>query len=373
MTTLTRSRTQAHTRTLLAPDTIRADWWHALPDGRFECDLCPRACRLRPGQRGFCFVRDADPDGLRLTTYGRASGFCIDPIEKKPLNHFFPGSSVLSFGTAGCNLGCRFCQNWDISKVRTADRLTDFAAPERIAETAAQYGCRSVAFTYNDPVIFAEYAIDCALAAHEAGVRTVAVTAGYMNAEPRAEFYRHMDAANVDLKAFDEGFYRRQCLGELAPVLETLSWLHRETDVWLEVTTLLIPGLNDTPAEIGRLCDWFLAHLGPEVPLHFTAFHPDFNLLDVAPTPTATLRRARRQARAAGLQFVYTGNIHDPEGQTTVCPACDQSLIGRDGYEITAWQLTPAGHCGGCGTPLPGRFEAEAGRWGSRRQRVRVG
>lgn len=354
----------------LSPGVIRADWWHRLEDGRFQCDLCPRACRLSAGQRGFCFVREADQEGLRLISYGRASGFCIDPIEKKPLNHFLPGTSVLSFGTAGCNLGCRFCQNWDISKARGADRLSSLAPPERVATAAREMGCHSLAFTYNDPVVFAEYAIDCALAARESGVRTVAVTAGYMNTAPRAEFYEPMDAANVDLKAFSEAFYRRQCIGDLAAVLETLVWLRHGTSVWLEVTTLLIPGLNDSPAEIGRLCDWFLENLGPDVPMHFTAFHPDFRLMNVPPTPPSTIRRARRQALALGLNYVYAGNVRDPEGQATYCADCDAILIGRDGYDLTTWGLTSIGTCRNCGLALPGRFENRPGQWGSRRQRV---
>jgi pyruvate formate lyase activating enzyme len=359
-------------RTFFKPGVVRADWWHPTDDGRFQCDLCPRACRLAPGQRGFCYVREADDLGLTLTTYGRASGFCIDPIEKKPLNHFLPGSSVLSFGTAGCNLGCRFCQNWDISKARSDDCLADAASPEAVAHAALRHGCQSVAFTYNDPVIFAEYAIDCADAAREEGIRALAVSAGYMQAMPRAEFFAHMDAANIDLKGFTDAFYRRQCVGELQPVLETLVWLHRETSVWLEVTTLLIPGLNDSPSEIHALCDWFLENLGPDVPLHFTAFHPDHKLIDHPATTLATLQRARRQALATGLHFVYTGNLTDPEGQTTYCPWCGAVAIGRDRYELTAWEMTPDGACRRCGFGLAGDFSQPPGRWGMRRKRVHI-
>jgi pyruvate formate lyase activating enzyme len=307
-----------------------------------------------------------------LTSYGRASGFCIDPIEKKPLNHFHPGTSVLSFGTAGCNLGCRFCQNWDISKARQDDRLTATATPEAVAAAAARHGCRSLAFTYNDPVIFAEYAIDCAIAAHEAGVKTVAVTAGYITAQARPEFYAHMDAANVDLKGFTEDFYRRLCYGELAPVLDTLRWLQRETSVWLEVTTLLIPGHNDSTAEIGRLCKWYGENLGPEVPLHFTAFHPDFKMLEIPPTPASTLIRARRQAIAEGLKHVYTGNILDPDGQSTCCANCGELLIEREGYQLGRWNLTPRGLCRFCHAPLAGHYEGGPGKWGSQRQRIEV-
>jgi pyruvate formate lyase activating enzyme len=357
-------------RTLIAPGVVRAQWWQRLADGRLQCDLCPRQCKLHAGQRGFCFVREARADGLVLTSYGRASGFCIDPIEKKPLNHFYPGSSVLSFGTAGCNLGCRFCQNWDISKAREADRLTDWASPETVAQAAVEAGCRSLAFTYNDPVIFAEYAIDCARAAHARGLKTVAVTAGYICPEPRAEFYAHMDAANVDLKAFTEHFYHQLCFAELEPVLDTLRWLKHETRVWFEVTTLLIPGQNDSAPEIDRLCEWYRQNLGPEVPLHFTAFHPDFKWREAPPTPAATLHRAREQALKAGLHHVYTGNVYDAAGQSTYCAGCGRRLIERDWYHLGEWNVDARGACRFCGHPLAGHFAPEPGTWGARRQRI---
>ncbi len=358
------------TRERIAPGVVRGEWWHRLEDGRFQCDLCPRYCKLRPGQRGFCFVRQADEQGMLLASYGRASGFCIDPIEKKPLNHFYPGTSVLSFGTAGCNLGCRFCQNWDISKAREFDRLSDWAPPEAIAEAAVQAGCRSVAFTYNDPVIFAEYAIDTAKACHERGVKTVAVTAGYITPEARKDFYSVIDAANVDLKAFSEEFYHKLCFAHLQPVLDTLVWLVHETDVWVEVTTLLIPGHNDSEEEIARLCDWFVKNLGPDVPLHFTAFHPDFKMLDTPPTPPATLSRARKQALEAGIHHVYTGNVWDKAGQSTYCARCGKLLIERNWYNLGAWNLDEAGCCKFCGAKLAGHFDPRPGRWGSRRERV---
>jgi pyruvate formate lyase activating enzyme len=361
---------RTYARTVVEPGVVRGQWWHRLDDGRIQCDLCPRLCKLHEGQRGFCFVRQAREGGIVLTSYGRASGFCIDPIEKKPLNHFFPGSSVLSFGTAGCNLGCRFCQNWDISKAREFDRLQEWASPEAVAAAAEDAGCKSVAFTYNDPVIFAEYAIDCAQAAHERGLKTVAVTAGYISPEARPEFYAHMDAANVDLKAFTEQFYHKLCFAELQAVLDTLVWLKRETRVWFEVTTLLIPGHNDSEEEVGRLCDWFAQNLGPEVPLHFTAFHPDFKMLDVPHTQAATLTRARQQARAAGLRHVYTGNVHDPSGQSTYCASCGRLLIERDWYELGQWNLDAQGCCRFCGARLAGYYKAEPGHWGARRRRV---
>lgn len=360
-------------RKILEPGVAAAQWWHAIDEStRLQCDLCPRNCRLAEGQKGFCFVREVRDGRMVLTSYGRASGFCVDPIEKKPLNHFYPGTSVLSFGTAGCNLGCRFCQNWDISKARQADRLTDRATPEAVAAAAREAGCKSVAFTYNDPVIFAEYAIDCAQACHAVGIETVAVTAGYISAEARREFFAEMDAANVDLKAFTEAFYDKQCFGHLSPVLDTLQYLRDETRVWVEVTTLLIPGENDTADEIARLCDWFVEHLGPDVPLHLSAFHPDFKLIDRQRTPGSTLARARRQAKQAGIRHVYTGNVRDAEGQSTYCPSCGAILIERDGYNLGAWNLDAAGRCVGCGSELAGRFEAGPGGWGSRRARVRL-
>ncbi len=307
-----------------------------------------------------------------LTSYGRASGFCIDPIEKKPLNHFYPGTSVLSFGTAGCNLGCRFCQNWDISKARQDDRLNDSATPEAIARAAVEAECSSVAFTYNDPVIFAEYAIDTAIACHQHGVKTVAVTAGYITPEARPEFFRHIDAANVDLKAFSDHFYRKLCFAALEPVKDTLRWLRHESDVWFEVTTLLIPGDNDSPEEIDALCGWFVETLGPDVPLHFSAFHPDFKLTDRSPTPASTLQRARDQALRHGLRYVYAGNIHDRVGQSTACAGCGAILIERDWYELGAWNLDAAGRCRRCARPLAGRFHDAPGAWGRKRQRLHI-
>jgi pyruvate formate lyase activating enzyme len=522
---------------------VETRYWHTLADGRVQCDVCPRACKLRDGQRGLCFVRGAEAGQIKLFSYGRSSGFCVDPIEKKPLNHFLPGTSVLSFGTAGCNLACKFCfrpdtliattagmrpiadlfecceekilrddgniglpsslevwtregkqarvakvfvhsyagdlislkaaccpavvltpnhrvfaahrsnledvrlleagrlsaehclvvprrqanggaridlseargfgehyfvpvrsadrvpyagavynlevddpdhsylapfiavsncQNWDMSKSREMDTLADSASPEDLAAAARRLGSASVAFTYNDPVVFMEYAIDTAQCCREAGIRSVAVTAGYMCPEPRAEFYRHMDAANVDLKGFTERFYYKVCGGELAPVLETLEYLKHETSVWFEITTLLIPGENDADAEIDQMTQWIAHKLGPDVPLHFTAFHPDWKMLDRPPTPPATLSRARRIALANGLHFVYTGNVHDREGGSTGCPKCHTRVIERDWYQLGDWKLTDAGACRNCGTLIPGVFAGAPGDWGARRLGVRL-
>ncbi|MCC7092081.1 MAG: AmmeMemoRadiSam system radical SAM enzyme [Nitrosomonas sp.] len=349
-----------------------AHYWHMLEDGRIQCDLCPRDCKLHEGQRGACFVRGRIDSKMVLTTYGRSSGFCIDPIEKKPLYHFYPGSSILSFGTAGCNLACKFCQNWDISKSRRFDKLLDQAHPEDIAHCAETYGCRSVAFTYNDPVIFAEYAMDVADACHARGIRTVAVTAGYIHARPRRDFFAKMDAANVDLKAFTDEFYVKQTGSHLQPVLETLQYLRHETDVWLELTTLLIPGLNDSVTEIRAMSDWIMRELGSDVPLHFSAFHPDYKLTDRTSTPVETLIQARKIAQDAGLHYVYTGNVHNPEGDTTICPACESAVILRDWYEINRYHLTRNGRCMHCDKPIAGRFEQFQGCFGRQRVPVRI-
>ena len=350
-------------------------YWHPLEDGRLQCDLCPRYCKLREGQRGLCFVRGRMNDQILLTTYGRSSGFCIDPIEKKPLNHFLPGTPVLSFGTAGCNLACKFCQNWDISKSREFDRLQDRASPEAIADAAVATGCRSVAFTYNDPVIFLEYAVDTARACRQRGIKTVAVTAGYVCAEPRREFFELMDAANIDLKSFSDSFYYKLCGGHLQPVLDTLLYLKHETNTWFELTDLLIPGENDSDAEIREMTQWIVQQLGPEVPLHFTAFHPDWKMRDKPPTPMATLNRCRDIALDNGLQHVYTGNVHDLRGSSTYCHGCGEMLIGRDWYELSTWAVSIRNGrtvCAHCGTPLAGVFEGRPGNWGAQRKAIQV-
>ena len=365
-------------RDLKTPESDHpARWWHALPAGdgvpeRLQCTLCPRDCTLSEGQRGACFVRRNRNGRMVLTTYGRSSGFCIDPIEKKPLNHFHPGSSVLSFGTAGCNLTCKFCQNWDISKSRDTDRLVDAASPEGIAAATAAYAARSVAFTYNDPVVFAEYAIDTALACRTRGIKTVAVTAGYLRHEPAREFFAVMDAANVDLKAFSDDFYFTLCGAHLKPVLDRLAYIHHETDCWLEITTLLIPGKNDSPAEIGALSSWVAKELGVTVPLHFTAFHPDWRMDKLPATPVSTLSRARCIAQDAGLHYVYTGNVHDSEGGSTFCPECHAVLIERDWFTILRYDMVDDNRCPHCGTGIAGHFGRFEKPFGSQRFPVRL-
>ncbi len=356
-----------------AAEQYPARYWHLLDDGRIQCDLCPRDCKLHEGQRGACFVRGRIGDAMVLTTYGRSSGFCVDPIEKKPLNHFYPGSSVFSFGTAGCNLACKFCQNWDISKSRSFDRLADQASPEAIARAAAEQGCKSVAFTYNDPVIFAEYAMDTADACHALGIKTVAVTAGYIHEQPGREFFAKMDAANVDLKGFTDAFYAKLCGGRLQPVLDTLKYLCRETEVWVELTTLLIPGHNDSDEELRKMSAWIVSELGADVPLHFSAFHPDYKMLDVPATPPQSLVRARQIAMDAGLRYVYTGNVHNREGDTTFCPSCRSALIVRDWYEIRQYRLTPDGHCPDCHAKIAGHFEKFTKAFGAHRIPIVMG
>ncbi len=354
----------------LAPDSVATRHWHPLEDGRVQCDVCPRACKLHEGQRGACFIRGCENKAVVLYSWGRSSGFCIDPIEKKPLNHFYPGTPVLSFGTAGCNLACKFCQNWDMSKSREMDTLADQAFPEQIAAAAEQAGCRSVAYTYNDPVIFMEYAQDVADACHERGIHSVAVSAGYICPAPRREFFAHMDAANIDLKGFSERFYQKLCAAHLAPVLDTLLYLKQETRVWFEITTLLIPGENDSNQELEQQCRWIADNLGPDVPLHFSAFHPDWKMRDTPATPPATLTRARKIALEHGLHYVYTGNVHDRDGSSTYCPNCRALLIERDWYQLGHWGLDEQGHCNGCGHVIAGRFSAWPGTWGAKRRGV---
>jgi pyruvate formate lyase activating enzyme len=351
---------------------VPTKYWHKLDDERVQCDLCPRFCKLHEGQHGLCFVRAEQEGQIVLTTYGRSSGFCIDPIEKKPLNQFLPGTPVLSFGTAGCNLACKFCQNWDISKSREIRTLADEASPETIARAAQQLGCASVAYTYNDPVIFHEYAIDVAQACHALGIKSVAVTAGYVCPEPRKEFYEHMDAANVDLKGFTEDFYHKLTGAHLEPVLDTIKYIKHETNVWMELTTLLIPGKNDSDREIEEMTQWVVEHLGPDVPMHFSAFHPDWKMMDVPATPLATLIRAREIAMKNGVRYAYTGNAHNEAGDSTYCHQCGSKLIGRDWYTLGTWNLTAEGKCAHCGTSCAGVFQAKPGTWGARCQPVRL-
>lgn len=351
-------------------DTVKTRYWHRLDDDRIQCDLCPRFCKLHENQRGLCFVRQNIDGQVVMTSYGRSSGFAIDPIEKKPLNHFLPGTPVFSFGTAGCNLACKFCQNWDISKSREMDTLMSQASPDAIAQAALGYGCDSVAYTYNDPVVFHEYAIDTAIACRQLGIKSVAVSAGYVCAAPRAEFYQWMDAANIDLKAFTEDFYHKITGSHLQPVLETLQYIKHETSVWLELTTLIIPGENDSEAELEAMTQWVVENLGPDVPMHFTAFHPDWKMLDKPPTPISSLLQARQIALKNGVHYAYVGNVHDKSADSTYCHGCGKLLIGRDWYELSEWNLDGQGCCRFCGVRCAGVFNKKPGNWGAKRQAV---
>jgi pyruvate formate lyase activating enzyme len=358
-----------HAQKIVA-DTVKTRYWHKLDDGRIQCDVCPRFCKLHNDQRGLCFIRQNLDDQLVMTSYGRSSGFAIDPIEKKPLNHFLPGTPVFSFGTAGCNLACKFCQNWDISKSREMDTLMSKATPDAIAKAALEHGCASVAYTYNDPVIFHEYAIDTAQACRGLGIKSVAVSAGYQCAAPRAEFYQWMDAANIDLKAFSERFYYEITGGHLQPVLETLEYIKHETAVWLELTTLIIADENDSEAELEAMTQWVVEHLGPDVPMHFTAFHPDWKMRDKSHTPLKSLLQARQIALKNGVNYAYVGNVHDKPAASTYCDGCGALLIGRDWYQLSDWNLDKDGCCRFCGKRCAGVFNARPGIWGAKQKVV---
>jgi pyruvate formate lyase activating enzyme len=377
---MTKTVTTPPVDTSFTPGCKSGGWWHKSDEPiRIVCDLCPRHCVLRPGERGFCFVRENRDGQIVSTAYGRSTGFCVDPIEKKPLNQFYPGTAVLSFGTAGCNLGCTFCQNWTMSRSRDVEAACETASPDTIAAAAVKLACRSVAFTYNDPIIWAEYAIDTAKACHGAGIKNVAVTSGYITDTARPEFYKHVDAANVDLKGFTDDFYRQYCAGRLQSVLDTLRYLARETNVWLEITNLIIPQANDAPDDIKRMCEWIVKELGPDVPLHFSAFHPDFKMTDRGPTPVSTLLSAYDIARSAGIRYIYTGNVIDHQRQHTYCPECGKAVIQRNGYDLLSYSIIPVGRisnpsygCAFCQKPIAGRFDDQPGTWGSRRQPVRI-
>ena len=336
-------------------DMVVAKWWEPVEKDKILCTLCPRYCKIGEGQPGFCYIRQNHEGKLYTTGYGHPTGFAIDPIEKKPLNHFLPGTSVLSFGTAGCNLGCRFCQNWSISKAKLDELKSAEASPEDVVKLAKKYRTPSIAYTYNDPTIFGEYVIDISKIAHEEDIKTVMVTAGYIDKEARKEIYKYIDAANVDLKGFTEKFFFKQTFSHLNDVLDTLIWLKNETDIWFEITTLLIPDENDSLEEVKNECDWVLKNLGDSIPLHFTAFHPDFRMTDKEKTPAETLNRSRRIARSMGIKYCYVGNIHDTEGQTTYCPECKESLIKRDWHDVYSNKIKE-GKCFNCGTSIAGVF-----------------
>jgi len=344
----------------------KANFYHRVSNTKIQCDLCPRQCVIPEGQHGFCFVRQNHNQAMILTTYGRSSGFCIDPIEKKPLNHFYPGQPILSFGTAGCNLGCKFCQNWDISKAKELDKTQEQASPLEIAITTKKLNCLGIAFTYNDPVIFAEYAIDIAKECHQLDLKTVAVTAGYIMPEARKKFFKHIDAANIDLKAFSQTFYKKICMANLEPILDTLVYLKHETDVWFELTNLIIPQNNDNHKELDEMTKWIVKHLGPDIPLHFTAFHPDYKMTDIPKTEAKSLLEAYNIAKQNGLHYVYTGNIYDQKTGSTYCPSCNHCIIERNWYELGNYHISN-GCCKFCNTKIAGKFMNKAGTWGRKR------
>lgn len=351
-------------------DTHPTKYWHTLEDGRIQCDLCPHHCKLKSNQQGLCFVRANIDNQIVSTTYGRASGFCIDPVEKKPLNHFLPGTSVLSFGTVGCNLACKFCQNWQISKAREMSLLAEKAQPQDIAKMAQENNCASVAYTYNEPIISLEYCCDTAEACHKLGIKSIAVTNGFICDEPRKEFFASMDAANVDLKAFTDKFYRKITSSSLQPVLDTLVYIKHKTKVWLEITNLIIPGENDSEKEIDAMTKWIAKELGNDVPLHFSAFFPAFKMLNYPATQAETLVRAREIALKNGLRYTYTGNIYDEKDSSTYCHNCHNCIIKRGGFNILDYQLTDGGHCKFCNTKCAGVFKGPVGHWGAKRKPI---
>ena len=337
-------------------DKVLAKWWEPTRGNKILCTLCPRYCEIGEGLPGFCFIRQNIDGKLYSIGYGRPTGFAVDPIEKKPLNHFRPGTNILSFGTAGCNLGCKFCQNWSTSKAKLDDLNSLEASPEEVVGLAKRYDTPSIAYTYNDPTIFGEYVIDISKIAREEGIKSVMVTAGYIDKEARKDVYKYIDSANVDLKAFTENFYWKNTYSHLNDVLDTLVWLKNETDVWIELTTLLIPDENDSSEEIKGECNWILENLGDSVPLHFTAFHPDFKMKDKERTTKKTLTRARRIAMESGIKYCYVGNIHHLEGQTTYCPNCHEKLIKRDWHSVISNNLIN-GKCRKCGQKIAGIFD----------------
>lgn len=336
-------------------DLVEAKWWEETDSGKILCTLCPRYCKIGEGQPGFCYIRQNHNGKLYTLGYAKPTGFAIDPIEKKPLNHFLPGTTILSFGTAGCNLGCKFCQNWSMSKAKIDDINSLDARPEEVVKLAKKSGTPSIAYTYNDPTIFGEYVIDISKLAREENIKSVMVTAGYIDKDARKDVYKYIDAANVDLKAFTEDFYWKKTSSHLADVLDTLVWLKNETDVWIEITTLLIPDENDSSLEIKAECDWILENLGDNVPLHFTAFHPDFKMKDKDYTPEYTLLQAREIALTSGIKHCYVGNVHNREGQATYCPKCGEILIRRDWHTVISDKLVN-GRCNNCNTNIEGVF-----------------
>jgi len=322
---------------------------------RVKCLLCPRTCELKEGERGNCRVRMNIAGRLQTLVYGRPCAVHIDPIEKKPLYHYLPGSRSFSIATAGCNLHCMFCQNWEISQ-REPEYTTNIdLSPEEVVNQALNAGCRTIAYTYSEPIIFFEYAADTGRLAHKNGLLNVWVTAGYINQEPLKEAVSFIDAAHVDLKGITDTYYKNVCKATLKPVLDTIKTM-KDSGVWVEIINLVVPTYNDTKDDFSRLCDWIIENVGVETPLHFSRFWPTYQLKNLPPTPVESLSLARNIAMAKGIHYVYIGNVPEHEGNNTYCPICKKLIIGRQGYVISGYNIRD-GKCGFCGHPIPGRWE----------------
>jgi pyruvate formate lyase activating enzyme len=329
----------------------RARYYEKLSKGRVRCTLCPKTCAVGPAERGFCGVRENRDGEYYTLVYGRAASVNIDPIEKKPLCHVLPGSPIFSFSTAGCNMECKNCQNWQLSQSRPEQLPAADLPPDKLVEAARKQGCSLIAGTYAEPVVFAEYLLDVAREGNKRGLRTTMISAGYITRQPLLDLCRELAAIKIDLKSMREDFYRKVCAGALKPVLDAIE-LVRNQGVWLEIVYLVIPTLNDSEREIRDLARWVKTHVGPEVPLHFSRFHPYYRLKNLPPTPYETLDRCYKIARAEGLHYVYVGNLPHP-AQSTFCPKCGKLLIRREGFQIGEVHLRQ-GRCEYCQHPIPG-------------------
>ncbi len=335
------------------PEDLKEAMFYRKLDGkRVQCLLCPNRCILSPGQIGICRARKNIKGKLYSLVYGKIAAAHLDPIEKKPLYHFLPQSKAFSIATTGCNLRCKFCQNWEIAQVFPWEVETIEMSPEEVVQEAIERGAEVIAFTYTEPVVFYEYMLDIAKLAKEKGLKTVMITAGYINEEPLRELLKYLDAVKVDFKGFNDEFYQKMTIGHVEPVLRTMK-IVKEEGVWLEIVNLVIPGENDSEKDIKNLILWVKNNLGEEVPLHFTRFHPDYKLLNLPPTPIETLKKARKMAQALGLKYVYTGNIYDPEGSTTFCPDSHQPAVVREGFFVKEYNLDEEGRCP-TGEKIPG-------------------
>jgi pyruvate formate lyase activating enzyme len=329
-----------------------AEFYKKLEAREIECQLCPRKCHVGDRERGYCGVRENKGGKYYTLVYNNICSANVDPIEKKPFFHFLPGTSAFSIATAGCNLNCKFCQNWQISQFRPEQIKNFRMTPRDIASTAVQYDCRSIAYTYSEPTIFYEYMKDCAIEGNNDDISSVMVTAGYIEKEPLLKLLPHLAAVKIDLKSFREKYYDEICSGELKPVLDSLVTI-KESEKWLEIVYLMVPTLNDEPAEIRELCDWIIRELGPDVPVHFTRFHPQYLLKDLPPTPVKSLETAYKIARDKGLNYPYVGNVYGHSGEDTYCPNCGEAIVERSGFRIDSMEIEN-GACKKCGQAIPG-------------------